>query len=47
MTTKRCFKCLEIKSADDFYKHAAMGDGRLGKCKECTKADATAHAIAA
>lgn len=36
---KRCFKCLCEKPLDAFYKHAAMGDGRLGKCKECTKID--------
>ncbi len=43
MTTKRCFKCLCEKSFEAFYKHAAMGDGRLGKCKECTKADVNQH----
>lgn len=40
---KRCFKCLCEKPLDAFYKHAAMGDGRLGKCKECTKADVNKH----
>jgi len=39
MTTKRCFKCQSEKPLADFYKHYAMGDGHLGKCKECTKAD--------
>lgn len=43
MTTKRCFKCAEVKPLDDFYKHAAMGDGRLGKCKACTKSDVSKH----
>lgn len=43
MTTsiKTCFKCGETKSTNDFYKHPAMGDGFLGKCKECTKKDAS------
>lgn len=40
---KRCFKCLCEKPMDEFYKHAAMGDGRLGKCKDCTKADVKKH----
>ena len=40
---KRCFKCLCEKQLEDFYKHTAMGDGRLGKCKECTKADVNKH----
>lgn len=43
MTTKKCFKCLCEKPLDDFYKHSAMSDKRLGKCKECTKADANKH----
>ena len=45
MTIKRCFKCLCEKSIDDFYKHQKMNDGRLGKCKECTKADANKHRL--
>ncbi len=36
---KRCFKCGTVKPVTDFYVHPAMGDGRLRKCKECTKKD--------
>ncbi|MDE2020579.1 MAG: hypothetical protein KGJ13_09615 [Patescibacteria group bacterium] len=37
---KKCFKCGEAKTTNDFYKHSAMADGLLGKCKDCTKKDA-------
>lgn len=40
---KQCFKCLACKPMSDFYKHKGMYDGHLGKCKECTKTDATAN----
>lgn len=40
---KRCFKCLCEKPLEGFYKHAAMGDGHLNKCKDCTKKDVAAH----
>lgn len=42
---KRCFKCQTIKHLDDFYLHPQMADGRLGKCKECTKSDAAKRLV--
>ena len=44
--SKTCFKCGICKPIDEFYKHSAMGDGHLGKCKECTKKDVAEHRIA-
>jgi hypothetical protein len=42
---KRCFRCLCVKPVEEFYKHSAMGDGRLNKCKECTKNDVKRHRL--
>jgi hypothetical protein len=43
---KRCFRCLCVKPMEAFYAHAAMADGRLGKCRSCTKDDVAAHRLA-
>lgn len=44
--SKICFKCLEEKPLEEFYKHKGMKDGHLNKCKACTKADALEHRLA-
>lgn len=43
---KNCFKCLRRLPLADFYAHGQMTDGHLGKCKDCTRRDATAHRAA-
>ena len=40
---KHCRWCQTTKPIDDFYPHKAMHDGRLSKCKECTKAAVRLH----
>ena len=42
---KKCFKCGAEKGLSDFYKHPKMKDGRVGKCKECNKADVIANRL--
>ncbi len=36
---KKCFKCNQLKERSCFYAQKKMGDGLLGKCKECCKKD--------
>jgi hypothetical protein len=34
---QKCIKCNELKPLEMFYKHSAMLNGRVGKCKSCCK----------
>ena len=42
---KVCFKCKVEKPCTAFYKHKAMKDGYLGKCKTCSKSDVKANSL--
>lgn len=35
MILKICIKCNKEKSVTEFYKHSAMKNGSLNKCKDC------------
>jgi len=39
---KKCFKCGEVKTLSDFYKHSSTKDGYTGACKSCTRAKSNA-----
>ena len=41
--SKKCFKCGEVKTLSDFYKHKQMKDGHVNKCKSCNKIDVSRH----
>jgi hypothetical protein len=39
MASKKCFKCGGVFDLTMFYKHSAMADGHVNKCKTCNKKD--------
>jgi hypothetical protein len=42
---KRCFKCGQRRPIGEFYKHPQMADGRLNKCRDCTREDVSKNRI--
>lgn len=42
---KQCFKCQKNLPLSEYYKHPAMGDGHLNKCKQCTKRDSESRRL--
>lgn len=42
--SKKCFRCGRRKRLTSFYRHREMADGRLNKCKACTKTDVILNA---
>lgn len=42
---KLCFKCRREKPLTEFYRHPRMGDGHLGKCKDCTRTDVRSNRL--
>lgn len=43
MSTQKCFRCGKVLALRCFYRHPEKANGRLGKCKECTKEDVRAN----
>jgi hypothetical protein len=43
--SKQCFKCQTVRPLTEFYKHPAMADGHVNKCKECNKNDVLEHRL--